>query len=304
MDVGRTLGSRTTTLIATPCGEAGHVLRLIRPRIEKHGWGKQSAARLSLMDAGSLDQGYWIGTGGPILQITFADDGNSANTWLVVRQASVTTIFRPIYYTTSIPAVAPSGHVKIYSPSRIHANPLAVLTAERSGSRGHVDVSFNPWYTRQFVVVDELGSWSIWDIEGRQSKSSTVKLIPGRSANIYDGYVPDPTLKKPDNADGWHQILWVSTVTTIVVCNRRHLAVFDVKARPIRLQSPELLAASNSDWILDLKRSPVDLSHLFVLTSSQIFWLEVLPAGREEDGDIGVRVILSIDISGMLMTRH
>ena len=293
VDVEQTFGSRKTTIIATSCGEAGHVLRLTKPRIERHEWGSQSSARLSLLDAGSSDQGYWIGIGGRILQITYAEDGNLSTTRLAVRQANATTIFRPMYGATTTPAVMPSGYAKTYPASRINANPVAVLTTERSGSRGHADVTFNPWYTRQFAVVDELGFWSIWDIEGGHKKNGITRLAAGKRANIYDGYIPDPTLKAPDNADGWHQILWVGTVSTIVVCNRRHFAVFDIKAEPTRLQSKGFFAASNSDWILDMKRSSSNLSHMFVLTSSRVFWLEVIPGGEEKDGDVGFRVLLS-----------
>jgi RNA polymerase I-specific transcription initiation factor RRN6 len=293
VDVEQTFGSRKTTIIATSCGQAGHVLRLIKPRIERHEWGRQSSTRLSLLDTGSSDHGYWVGIGGRILQTVFAEDRNSPTTWLAVRQASSTTIFRPVYSATTTPAVVPNGYTNLYLSSRLNANPVAVLTAEQSGSRSHVDVTFNPWYTQQFAVVDQMGSWTTWDIEGGRKKHSTTRLIPGKRANIYDGYVPDPTLKAPDNADSWHQIWWVGSVSTIFVCSRRHVAVFDVKAAPIRLSSRGFFKANNSDWILDVKRSPSNLSHLFVLTSSRIYWLEVIPAGEEKDSATGFKVILS-----------
>jgi RNA polymerase I-specific transcription initiation factor RRN6 len=293
VDVQQTFGSRKTTIIATACGEAGHVLRLIKPRVERLEWGRRSSARLSTLDAASSDQGYWVGIGGRILQITCAEEGNVPTTRLAVRQANATTIFRPVYGVNTTPAVSPNGYTKAYPASRINANPIAVLKAERFGSRGHADVTFNPWYSRQFAVIDGSGSWSIWDVEGGFKKNSSAKLIAGKSANIYDGFVPDPTLKPPDNADEWHQILWVGSISTIAVCNRRHLAVFDVKSAPIRIQTREFFSVRNSDWLLDLKRSPSKLSHLFVLTSSRIFWLEVIPGGEEKNGDVGFRVLLS-----------
>ena len=293
VDIEQTFGSRKTTIIATSSGEAGHVLRLIKPRVERHEWGEQSSARLSLLDVGSSDAGYWVGIGGRILQIVFAEEGNVPTTWLAVRQANATTIFRPRYGANAIPAVVPQGYTNSYPSSRLSANPVAVLTTEQSGSRGHVDVTFNPWYTQQFAVIDELGNWTTWDIEGGRKQTTTSRLIPGRRANIYDGYVPDATLKQPNNADGWHQVLWVGSVSTIVVCNRRHVVVFDVKAAATRLSSKDFLPPSNGDWILDVKRSPSNLSHLFVLTSSRLFWVEVMPAGEGKHGGTGFRVIIS-----------
>jgi len=295
VDVDHQPRYRTDPIIAIANGEAGHVLRLIRPRVANYGWGKQSAVSLSLMDAASSDLGHWVGIGGRIQQIAFADEQNVSSTLLAVRQASVITIFRPTYHRQPVPAVIPSGYAKQYPPSRLSANPITALTAERCGSRRHVDLSFNPFYSRQFAVVDDLGRWSIWDIEGRLRKRSTAELVPGKSGGIYDDYVPPSRLKGTDNADGWHRVLWATNVSTIVVCNRRHIAVFDVRTTPTRLKSPELLPARrNTDWILDIKRSPKNPSHLYVLTTSRIFWVEVITSGEDKDGHgSGIRVILS-----------
>ena len=293
VDVDNPSGSRRTDVIATACGEAGHVLRLIKPWLERQEWGRQSAARLSTLNAGSSEQGFWIGTGGRILQITCAEDGTVPTTRLAIRQANAITIFRPLYGAHTTPAVAPSGCAKTYPASRINANPIAVLTAERSGSRAHADVTWNPWYSRQFAVVDSFGSWSIWDIEGGVKKSMSARLTAGKCGNIYDGFVPDPARKPSENGDGWHRILWVGTVGTIVVCNRRHLAIFDVKSTATRIQTREFFSARNSDWIIDLKRNPSNPGHLFVLTSSRIFWLEIFPAGEPTGGEVGFSILLS-----------
>jgi RNA polymerase I-specific transcription initiation factor RRN6 len=287
-------GHRTDPIIAIPGGEAGHVLRLIRPDVEYRGWRKQSAVRVPLLDATSRDIGYWVGTGGTIYQITLADELNVLGSLLAVRQDSMITIFRPMYHEQPVRAVMPSGYHQQYPPSRLSANPVAVLTADTCGSRRHADVSFNPFYTRQFSVVDDSGHWSIWDVEGSMRKSSGLELIPGKSGGIYDDFVLSHLEKSPNTADGWHRVLWATNVSTIVVCNRCHINVFDVKTTPTRLPGPGSLSTKASDWILDIKRSPMDPSHLFVLTTSRIFWIEVIAAEVNKDGhEAGLRVILS-----------
>jgi RNA polymerase I-specific transcription initiation factor RRN6 len=294
VDVEHQPGYRTIPIMAIPHGGAGHVLRLIKPNLERHGWRKKGSVTLSLMDPAFSEEGHWTGIGGTIHQIVFADDGNVASTWLAVRQAFITTIFRPMYNTTPVPAATPLGHGTIYPPSRLGANPVAILTAERTGSVHHVDVSFNPYYARQFAVVDDIGAWSIWNIEGRTRNRSTLELVPGKSGRLFDGYAQDPTLKEPDNVDGWHRLLWVSNVSTLVICNRRHISVFDVKSTPKRLQGDEVLPASSTDWILDVQRSVHNLDHLFILTSSRIFWVKIMAAGEEDnDGAVGARILLS-----------
>ena len=295
MDADHLPGLRTKAIIAMPCGEAGHVLRLIMPRIERQQWRNHSSVKLSVMNSVSSINGYWLGNGGIIQQVTFADEGNTSCTWLAVRQSSVITIFKPMYDSRSAPATVPLGYGTRYPSSRLRANPVTSLTVERTGSRKHVDVSFNPFYTRQFAIVDEVGSWSIWDIEGRLRKRSTLTLLPGKSGKIYDDYLRPPNLKEPDFADGWHRIMWVNSVSTIVVCNRRHLAIFDVKSTPTRLHADELLAASNTDWILDIKRSVLDSNRLIILTTSRIFWIDVTASGEDHDdiSSSGARVLLS-----------
>jgi len=294
VDADHAAGSRTAHILAIPSGEAGHVLKIIKPRVEKHGWGKRDGVRLSVLNATSADQGHWVGTGGTIRQIAFADNEFESGTWLAVRQLAMTTIFRPVYRAAPKQFVASTAFYTAYPPSRLDPNPVAVLAAERSGSETHVDVSFNPWYSRQFGVIDRSGHWTIWDIGGRQVKQKLLNLVPGKNGHIYDGYVFDQDNKVPNKLDGWHRIIWVGSVSTVVVSNRRHLAVFDMNSQPSRLPCPNFMSQTQSDWIIDIKRSVLDISHLFILTTSRIFWLEVIPATEDgTDGKCGVNVLLS-----------
>ncbi|EMR88831.1 putative rna polymerase i-specific transcription initiation factor rrn6-like protein [Botrytis cinerea BcDW1] len=296
-DINHTSGSKIAFIVAIPCGEAGHILKLVKPRPEKLGWESHNGVRLSYMSAANTDQGHWFGAGGTILQIASADDGNELSAWFAVRQAAMTTIFRPVFRKFPKPFTAPAGHIAAYPPSCLDPNPVATLTCQQSGSEEHVDVSFNPWYARQFAVVDRAGKWSSWDIEGRQKKRSAFEIMPGKKGYIYDDFGEDPaipTYKLPGNVGDWHRVLWAGSVSTMIVANRKHLAVFDTKSKPTRLPSYLFNTSLLKDWILDIKRSTVDLSHLFVLTTTRIFWLKVIPTG--EDGlnrDSGIKVILS-----------
>jgi RNA polymerase I-specific transcription initiation factor RRN6 len=294
VDADHQIEHRSRPIIATPCGEAGHVLRLIRPQAEHRGWRKQSSVKLPLLDAASGDIAYWVGTGGTIRQITFSSDGHGSGNWLAALQDSMITIFRPTYHKQPVHAAIPTGYDKQYPPSRLSVNPAAVLKSELCGFRRHADMSFNPFYTRQFGVVNDSGRWSIWDIEGRMRKNSALGLVSGKSGGIYDDFVPNPREKSLDTMDGWHRILWVTNVSTIVVCNRGHIAAFDVKSAPSRLPSLGPLLTRANDWILDIKRSPMDSSQMFILTTSRVFWVEVIAAGGKKDGhEAGIRVILS-----------
>lgn len=294
VDSDRLSGHFLPPIAAIPHGEAGHVLHLMRLRPTKYTWKRHDTPTVSLLEPDHADQGYWMGTGGTIRQIAYSQEENGSSTWLAVRQSSVTTILRPCFGPIQ-PAQVPASSGKNYPPSRLSANPVANLTTEKSNSASHMDVSFNPWYSRQLAVVDTLGAWSIWDIEGNHSRQSSQKLVPGKTGNIHVGYIPNPLSRQleSNSIDGWHRILWVCDISTLVVANRRHVAVFNLKAAPTRLHSIDFSASSSSDWVLDIRRSISNPNHLFVLTTARIFWVDVVPAGDNTATQSGARILLS-----------
>ena len=156
-------------------------------------------------------------------------------------------------------------------------------------------MTFNPLYNRQFAVIDPLGAWSIWDIEHNNSRSTPYKLTPGKQGGIYDHNEHDMSSKPPANgrSDGWHRILWVLNVTTILVCNRNHLAVFDLRSGQERLDTTELKRAIGSDMILDIRRSASDLRYVFLLTTTQVMWIEICLVDSQQIGGHGVILLLS-----------
>lgn len=297
VDADRISRSRRPRILCKPCGGAGHVLQLIKPDIERRGWGRYSAAKLMLLELEPSERGYWAGTGGAIRQIESADDENESGAWLAVRQDTIITIFRPLYGRLHHFASPTAGFCPIHSSSRLNPNPVATLATERITTEDYMDVSFNPWYARQFAVVDARGYWSIWDLERQNGKGSPEKLIPGKKGNLNDGHDQDLVSRPPiDHADGWYRILWACNINTIVLCNRRDIAVIDITSALARLQSIEILTGNSTEWMIDLKRSPQHLNHLFVLTTYRIFWVEIFPPG--EDGGVqiassGIKVKLS-----------
>ncbi|KAF4634983.1 hypothetical protein G7Y89_g3129 [Cudoniella acicularis] len=280
-------------ILATSCGEAGHILRLSRCRKEKQGWGDHKEATISVTRPDLSEQGYWMGNGGAIQQIVFAEGDGDSGTWLAARQTALTTVFRP-YYGHVQTAFVPNVSALSYPPSRLSPNPVASFKVEETGLLDHVDFAFNPWYARQSVVVDSSGKWCISDVEGAMSRRASQKVVSGRKGCIDDGYRSSLFQQPPQNdpSDGWHRILWICNINTIAVCSRWHVAVFDVKAKAKRLRSIEF-STKSSDRILDVKRSLTSENHLFLLTESRIFWIEVTPVGEKEDARSGAKVLLS-----------
>lgn len=287
--------ARIARIVAVASGEAGHILKILRPQVELRGWSKRSgAARLSLLDSESPDTVHWSGTGGRIFQVVSANDAEDSGTWLAARQASVTTIFRPIFGKLHSP-VATRGYSEPSLPSLVNPNPVLSLGFEHTKMVVQADVAFNPLYSRQIAIIDTSGSWRILDLERGHSRTGLVPKVK-RTGNFYDDYLSDPTSEPPalDHADGWYKILWAGDVNTILVCNRHHIVAFDVKVNAQRLKSAEILVKGSSDWILDIQRSSQIEGQFYVLTTSRIFWIEVIAAGENESENAGgSKVLLS-----------
>ncbi|KAI4135293.1 MAG: hypothetical protein LQ347_000811, partial [Umbilicaria vellea] len=83
--------------------------------------------------------------------------------------------------------------------------------------------------------------------------------------------------------DGWDSILWAGDTNTVVVADHHTLAIFNLMAPRQRLAASNLHFEKDADWILNLKRSPLDDSHLFLVTSSRIMCLRIRGSGQDED---------------------
>lgn len=162
----------------------------------------------------------------------------------------------------------------------------------------YVDVCFNPFYQRQVAVIDRAGNWKILENEPRHGRERLPTIVPAKSGNIFDSWDAEANSQIPQYNfdDGWNQIFWVCDLSTIVVCNRTHLAVFDTKSSPVRLDSSELMISKGLDLILDVKRSAESVSDVFVLTTSRIYWIKIVPLSvgdHGSEGQSGLHVVLS-----------
>ncbi|KAK4983411.1 hypothetical protein LTR66_008834, partial [Elasticomyces elasticus] len=294
-------GTFQRTLAAVPSGIAGENLRLVYVGHEDQGWEKNKSIWLDVPHF-SRESGWWAGDGAPIQQVCFAQlaDGAVAlnSTLLAVRFPTATCIFSPIFRRTA----TVTSHPLRKPPSRIDPNMCSTLPITSTGNAPHADVSFNPWYQKQFGIVDREGTWSIWHLErNRESKGQTRR---GRGYRISEvcraavsGEVDDHSKTKEQVVDdGWARIVWAGDVHTVAVCSRRELAVYDICSKPVRLQSPNLGIQGTAHWILDVRKSPVNQNHLLILTSTHVSWLSISrlgDSGRDGCDSHGAKVVLS-----------
>ena len=201
--------------------------------------------------------------------------------WMAARFAHSTTIFRPVYHRKLAPTYvgdAGDGISPMMRSSRIHPNAVVDIPSSRTGGFEHADVTFNPWYEKEFAIVDEVGNWSIWDVSGTQKPRPNTNDTWIADC-VKSGVLPRPSIHDRHDSprhDGWARVEWVTDSTTLVVSDRRSIMLYRTQGdRPTLFYTLELGLGRKSEWILDVMRSLHDLSHLFILTTSRILWFDL-----------------------------
>lgn len=261
---------RSIPIAAFPAADHAHVLRLVQVQPQKHGWERNKSVWIDVPRI-SGESGTWHAPH-PIRQICFADtdeDSNLART-LAVRTTIAVHILR----------IAARKHATSWNsiagiPSRFHTEQLCTLNLNLFGDLAPAHVAFNHWYPKQFVTVDQYGTWYVWDSSLRQIPSEHGKPIELCRGATNDQIVPNHETTASLLDDGWGRAIWAGNVQTIVTVSRRSLGIYDIQGKPVRLQSPNLGIAGTPHWILDIMLNPLDPTLVFVLTSTSLFCLRV-----------------------------
>lgn len=265
----------TTIVIAIPAGQAGELVRLIRIKPAQHGCRHDQIRSVAMPELDTREDGWWSGNGAPIQQITCAD---GSSTWMAVRLLHSTVILRPRCRNGSDARGLSSD--ESLCPPHIDANPVVELSIDRTGGVPHADVSFNPWHQRQIAIVDQQGSWSVWELLAAELEMGSYGVKPVAMGHLFDCHGTED--QPEDIGDGWGAVRFAGSDRILVVCNRVHMAIFHVPSMLTQLGVPNLDLTRNSDWILDLRSSSRNRNHIFVVTSSQVFCIGVAETG---DGD-------------------
>ncbi|KAA8893934.1 RNA polymerase I-specific transcription initiation factor RRN6-like protein [Sphaerosporella brunnea] len=204
----------------------------------------------------------------PIWQICFAGNPYQSQTTyplLAVRSSGATTVFKVLY-----------GKGPLSRSGSAEFSVQTLATANSVGKNGHADVTFNPWYDRQFAIIDQKGQWKVWDIEGAYESSRKGSGITLKSSA--DGCI---TVDDDQKSYGWGRIAWGEDLNSMMACDRHTVALFDMRAKA-GSATITLPVDRDRNWILDLQRGPTNGGghDAFVLTSSNITWIDIRQPGR------------------------
>jgi RNA polymerase I-specific transcription initiation factor RRN6 len=278
---------RTVPIAAFASGQNQNVLSLRIIEAEKvvTNLEQDAAFRVpTIVDSKAVD---WICTETPIRQIKFADSIENPGDLLAVRLFSSTAIFQPIYHREAQLIDPPELSGLAYSrPQVSHIDPclVAEIDVSQTGGFTHVDVTFNPWYLKQFAVVDERGHWSIWQLQ------DIVRLGNGVAPELlHSGLLPcdavdgDESESLTDGVkyDTWGRLEWVRDVNTFIVCGRRNAMLYVMEGTTTTSCGIELNWQTSTEWILDVKTCSSRTSLVFVLTTARILCFDFKLADQE-----------------------
>ena len=291
-------GLKTVPIAAAAGGAAGEVVRLVLLNNVKLGWEDSKNIRLNAFSSKGGEEGWWYGNGSPVQQLVFAEAEGRPSPWLAVRYHESIAVLRPeLRRNAYMPPLVRAASIRNTS-SRINANHIITLRIDNAHDVPYSDVTFNPWYNQQVATIDQKGSWAVWDIEKRSKQGKGTRfwnVKKTRYGELFDGLPEGETLGF-SVADGCGLILWAGDPSRIIVANRRIFAVLDITDNPRRLLSPKFLSSTTSESILDVKRSSKDLTHVFVITTLSIYWLQVSGSTGTSDVEglaVGAKCLLS-----------
>ena len=272
-------------LAAIPGGELKDNVVLVCLNEDQFGWQDQDDSHLSSTTFRKGERTTWHGQRGPIKQLCFSPHRPGNRIWLAVRFFGATVILQPAFHRddkvgNSVPK-AREGVADNWS-SRIQPNETVVLPIKNTGGASHSDVAFNPFAADQFAVIDQEGSWSIFNIERRRRRQDLWDLRLWKS-----GYIDENDQDAADSSsvlkDGFGRISWVRDSDTLFVASRTSLALFSLQGSVKRLAVPTLVTAEKAEYILDAKADPVDNTLVYVVTSTRIICLGMYAHGNSGD---------------------
>ncbi|KAL4740863.1 RNA polymerase I-specific transcription initiation factor RRN6-like protein [Aspergillus similis] len=296
-----TSGRRTVPIVAFASGECGNTISL---RTIAHDTVKLEQATLTQLRVptiGDYDCIEWHVDGAPIRHICFSNAPDERATFMAVRSSS-TFVFRPLYRRTpvSVPIQrANNDAILDHQVSRLDPNFLLEISTSHTGGAAHADVKFNPWNPSQLAIVDEDGNWGVWELRNqhKRNKDNWVAACVTSGTLPWAG-VEDQNAGAHGRHDGWLAIEWAVNGNHLIVCDRRCSMLYRMEENRAYPCSMELSFNRPSEWILGIRRSTRDPSHMFILTTSRLVWFEVTPASIPVDDDIG------LSLSSRLSWRH
>ncbi|RMX79750.1 hypothetical protein D0869_08078 [Hortaea werneckii] len=259
--------------IAFACGRTGSEIRLAELRMQRQGWSDTKDVWIYVPTIYG-DSAHWHSGGSPIQQVCFANIQEGKSAFLAVRLLTRLVIFRPIL--RDHPSQSSSG-------SSLDMNTIFELPISMTGAESYADVAFNGWYNRQFGVVDQIGSWSVWELYGRKGNkakciaASALAFERNRSSSVTN--------------DGWARFRWICSPTVIAIANRAKVVLHEISSESKLSPSKTFEIEASQHWILDLA-APLSYPNYLCLLTAQRLVIYIVRC----DDDVGLSATAILDL--------
>lgn len=248
---------RSTQVAAFVSGPSGSDLRVVQVQLQKQGWDDSKYVWLE-MPVISGEETVWRSEGSPIQQICFAQSLESGENLLAVRTTSRVLIFKPV--------------LRKAGPNRLHLKLLFEASTSDNDGVPYADVAFNPWFPRQFAIVDQTARWRIWEFRSRESSEA---------ACVHSSTAEEDSAFKSGLNDGWARLMWVCSPSVVLVATRRKVMLHEISAGPLKLQDIDVGLSGASGWVLDVAGVASDPTSALILTSTQMHLVSVKDTNGE-----------------------
>lgn len=282
-------------IVALPGGSAAELVTLVTLQNEQLRWEQTSPLSINRLTAAGGIQGFWTGVGNPVQQIVSAVslDGDSSGLF-AVRHHKAISILQPRLYDNIQFDRLKSCDERLLPPSRLLPHEIAIIGGNEADAVPFSDVAFNPWFPEQIATLDQTGVWHVWEVELKSKAKGLWNLNSVDTGSLPSAH---PTSNSPKETDDcWGRVLWVKDLRTLLLAQRRQLCLVRIGGKINTNCTPDLGLTYSADWLLDVKRSPANPAHLFVVTSTRLIWLAVLPVdelAHDDGGRVNFTVLLS-----------
>jgi RNA polymerase I-specific transcription initiation factor RRN6 len=257
---------RSTQVAAFVSGPAGTEVRVVQVQLQKQGWDDSKYVWLEVPVI-SGEETIWRSDGSPVQQICFAQSLESGENLLAVRTTSRVLIFKPV--------------LRKAGPNRLQLKLLfEVSTADNDGVP-YADVAFNPWFPRQFAIIDRSARWQVWEFRSRESSDASC---------VHTSAIEENLTPKSDLNDGWTRLMWTCSPSVVLVATRRTVKLYDITSSSPKLQDIDVDTSGVSGWVLDVAGVPSDPTRALVLTTTQLHVVSV----EERNGEVRARSTMRV----------
>jgi RNA polymerase I-specific transcription initiation factor RRN6 len=257
---------RSTQVAAFVSGPTGSDLRVVQVQLQKQGWDDSRDVWLEV-PVMSGEEAIWKSGGPPIQQVYFAQPLESGENLLAVRTTSHVLVFKPV--------------LRKAGPNRLHLKPLFEVSTTDNDGVPYSDVTFNPWFPRQFAIIDQAARWRIWEFRSRESSDASC---------VHTSTIEEEVTTKSDLNDGWARLIWICNPSVVLIATRRSVTLHDITSAPSKLQDVDVGVSGISGWVLDVASVPSLPARALVLTTTHVYVVSV----EERSGEVRARSTMRV----------